>query len=500
MTLRTGRIDDLTPKEASSSSGHLTAIAKNVQRLTNGKNWPNGVQELLAELGRLTRANVVWIFQLLEITDQHLLMDYPFEWSDKPENAHRSKPRFNILRWDFDKVGPVYNQMLESRKRGEWQSLIVPEMLDCPLKRDLTSQNVKAMLTFPIMVEGEWWGLLGLDDFERTEHWPDADIALLGTAGNLIANAILRDRLASKQRQYEILESITESSAWELDLNTGHLWCSSRVFTNANNDPTNTHMSLYDMLRRVHLQDRMDLIDYLREQIHRRNTAFRKDLRILKDDFEYVWVEIIAKVALRDDGKMQKISGIVIEIPERKAEEELLRHKATIDPLTGIANRGNFEALFAQHVRNFKECGEVLTLLLLDIDLFKNINDTWGHAVGDAALKHITALIQQDLRDTDHPARIGGEEFAILLPGIDAKNAKTIGERIRKDVEANPLKIPTGSIPITISIGASTLTNDIYQGLDVDTNHTTRETLFQLADSALYAAKNSGRNKMVIGE
>jgi diguanylate cyclase (GGDEF)-like protein len=130
-----------------------------------------------------------------------------------------------------------------------------------------------------------------------------------------------------------------------------------------------------------------------------------------------------------------------------------------------------------------------LSILLLDIDFFKKINDTYGHQIGDTAIIELTKISQNTIREIDVAGRIGGEEFAILLPATDSGEAVAVAERLRKSVANMQLTITTGlSIDFTISIGVATLNN---KKINIDS-------LLHQADIALYEAKNTGRNKVCI--
>jgi two-component system cell cycle response regulator len=156
--------------------------------------------------------------------------------------------------------------------------------------------------------------------------------------------------------------------------------------------------------------------------------------------------------------------------------------------LTGAVNRSVFERKLRETLRNAMKNGTSLSLLMLDIDHFKLINDTWGHDVGDLVLREFTKLCDSNLRATDVLARIGGEEFAILLPETDRKMAAVIGERIRTAIEEKKFKGPDHTVSITTSVGCTSCNGKIK---------TTPEILCKTADHALYTAKRTGRNLFV---
>ncbi len=166
-----------------------------------------------------------------------------------------------------------------------------------------------------------------------------------------------------------------------------------------------------------------------------------------------------------------------------------LRSEATVDFLTGLNNVRQFDNVFNSVAQHAKRNGEYLSLLFLDIDFFKKVNDTYGHSSGDIILKDLADILLNTCRAYDIVSRNGGEEFSVLLLDCPASHALEVAERIRKNVENYKFQISNKvSINITISIGISTFPNL--------TNST--DNLLENADTALYEAKRTGRNKVVL--
>ncbi|WP_455216920.1 diguanylate cyclase [Kaarinaea lacus] len=157
------------------------------------------------------------------------------------------------------------------------------------------------------------------------------------------------------------------------------------------------------------------------------------------------------------------------------------------DPLTGLFNRRHFNELMTTEISMSKRHGDANSILIIDIDHFKAINDTFGHYVGDTVLKNLTNTLKDKLRHTDAICRIGGEEFAVLCKRADARSATEIAEKLRAEVENTALaKGIDDDLVVTISIGIVSIPNT--RGSD------TAEQLFKEADNALYYSKNHGRN------
>ncbi len=169
-----------------------------------------------------------------------------------------------------------------------------------------------------------------------------------------------------------------------------------------------------------------------------------------------------------------------------KFMSEILR-LATMDSLTEVYNRAAMEKIIVKEIDRSKRYELPMSLLLLDLDLFKVVNDTYGHQVGDFALQKLVQTITKVLRDPDSLGRFGGEEFLILLPETDLVKASVVAERVREIVEKSPIETGTKTFNITISIGIATLNqeSDDFQEL------------FRRADLGLYKAKQTGRNRVV---
>lgn len=167
------------------------------------------------------------------------------------------------------------------------------------------------------------------------------------------------------------------------------------------------------------------------------------------------------------------------------AEQELLR-LATRDALTGLANRRSFFDVAETSLTQTRRYGSPMTVALLDLDHFKHINDTHGHAAGDAVLNTFADILRASLRDTDTPARVGGEEFAVLLTNTPLSEALIALERIRHTLDETPIQVGDRAIYATVSIGA----------VQWNANHLDVDGMLAHADAALYAAKRHGRNRV----
>jgi diguanylate cyclase (GGDEF)-like protein len=174
----------------------------------------------------------------------------------------------------------------------------------------------------------------------------------------------------------------------------------------------------------------------------------------------------------------------------KERQEALQRDYAQSDPLTGLLNRRGFVALANRVISRQEYTESPFSLLMLDLDHFKSINDRFGHEVGDRVLVKFAAVLQEGVRPTDLAFRIGGEEFCCLLPNASPHDARRIAERICARFQAASTDVLGASIRATVSVGIAT---SDYSGYDLDV-------LMAQADRAVYEAKATGRNRAVIAE
>jgi diguanylate cyclase (GGDEF)-like protein/PAS domain S-box-containing protein len=201
-----------------------------------------------------------------------------------------------------------------------------------------------------------------------------------------------------------------------------------------------------------------------------------------------IWVDVnIVALSLPND-PTQRFAAIERDVTNDVEREHQLEALAFADPLTKLANRRYFGQTLERELGRARRYGLPLSLAILDIDRFKFVNDTWGHPVGDRILIAVARSILHSVRNYDFVARVGGEEFTVLLPGASLTEGKQVVERIRADVHARAHAIvDMQTIMVTCSAGLTALAE-----LD------DKETIVMRADQALYAAKSEGRNRVAL--
>lgn len=488
MAINTGDLNKLVDEKVTSLGNDiLAAILHSAEDLMTGQGWLEGINKLLAELGKTTAVSRVWIFQTLDVQKDFIVQDYAFEWYSDKKYKQIGLPHFNHFKSPL--IEPEYISLIKSRQKGEYQSVVTEKLPDAWLKNHLRSQKIKSMLTIPIIIENQWWGTLGLDDCEREYSWSANDITLLRTASYFISSAIVRDNHRAKQHQLDILKENISCSSWELDSRRGHFWCTSEVLNPNDKLASRQLFTFKQWLKRIHPEHRKPFLKTAKDFLTSSTPTLRYDLKIMRSDGEYRWIEVSCN-AIKNETKLNHtIAGIYWDITQRKIDAERLLLEATTDSLTGLMNRRKFQEIIKAQFEQFSRDQQPFTLAMLDIDFFKKINDQYGHNVGDSVLTHFAQLCSQLIRPPNVLARIGGEEFAIVMPDTNQRIAQNQLETLCRQVHQIPFIYQGKSIKYSVSIGFTIIEDTSTQANDA----------FDAADRALYHAKQTGRNKVMLG-
>lgn len=216
--------------------------------------------------------------------------------------------------------------------------------------------------------------------------------------------------------------------------------------------------------------------------------SFSFEKRYICKNGNILWVEANLSSIRREDDKITDAIAVVIDITDRKRMEEELRHQATTDFLTGVDNRRSFMQKTQEEFSRAQRYKRELALLMIDLDKFKEVNDIYGHLVGDQVLRDVVKACKSALRETDILARIGGEEFAATLLESDLETARTVALRVQQKVKEVSVEYGGREIQITVSIGIGVRREE----------DTSLDDILKRADDALYRAKNTGRDKIVL--
>jgi len=321
----------------------------------------------------------------------------------------------------------------------------------------------------------------------------EGSLALLATveAGFLWRAILLRrqaERAAreSQERTVEI-QRLARIGNWEYDVVTEQICWSDETFHIFGHAAGSQEPDFADILLAIHPED-SPLFDRAIQRAINDGESYRLDLRIRVPDGTQKDIHAQGSPVRDKHGRVVRLIGTLLDITERKRLENKLAVEATVDPLTGLANRRWVMSELGRGVREAQANRSPFAFCICDLDKFKHINDTYGHQAGDEVLKAAALAIRQELHSQDMPGRLGGDEFCVLMAGTAAVQARIGIERLRRRLQALTFADAEGcSYGITASFGIAELSPGM-----------TETALLEAADQALYAAKRRSRNSVEV--
>jgi diguanylate cyclase (GGDEF)-like protein/PAS domain S-box-containing protein len=245
----------------------------------------------------------------------------------------------------------------------------------------------------------------------------------------------------------------------------------------------------HSLIERIHRKDQQHVAD-IHAQAFANRMNYECEFRYFVSATDQRWLKVSASTSPDADDKHALWSGFMYDITDSKHRIDTLHELAYHDPLTGAENRRAFMEKLEAEFHRTQRTGNPAAVIMLDIDHFKRVNDTHGHDVGDLVLKHLVSVLQGGLRRIDTLGRIGGEEFAVLLPETTWVAAAELAERLRVLVESQAAAVPGTQVSYTISLGLATIAPTAESASAV----------LKQADKAMYQAKHSGRNRVCVAE
>ena len=342
----------------------------------------------------------------------------------------------------------------------------------------------EAMSLHAVRTDMKEWGyivLIGkINDRNRTSNY---QYDTMSYSLDLIAYMLEREAMYKEARErenrLEIVTSTTNDGIFDWDLRTNQMTWNQKITRILNNSDTDIRAE--DFFRRLHPDDQYHLIYSLQEHLEQ-EAPFQSEFRIRQSDNRYIWVSAAGRAMRCPEGYPVRFIGSIVDITERKKADEQIRHIAFHDSLTELPNRRHIYERIADSCRR----GSKFAVMLLDLDRFKNINDSLGHSVGDKLLKQISRLLQREIGPEDMVARLGGDEFIILTgPRRTDEEIRELAEHIVASMNTQ-FQIEGHFVFVTPSIGISCYPE----------HGTDQETLVKHADLAMYQAKENGKNQV----
>jgi diguanylate cyclase (GGDEF)-like protein/PAS domain S-box-containing protein len=293
--------------------------------------------------------------------------------------------------------------------------------------------------------------------------------------------------LAEAEARWKLALHASGDGVWDCDFKTGNVVLSPRANAILDVDTADVPSTLAAVQELIHPDDVQGSSRALQEHLAGRTPDYTAEYRVRLRDGGWRWIVVHGMVAQRGpDGRALRMVGTFANIDARKSEEQQMRYRANHDALTGLPNRLLFADRLEQTIRVAQRERTRLGVLYFDLDKFKPVNDTFGHAVGDALLVEVARRVGGSLRESDTLARIGGDEFAVLLPRCaDAAQARKVGENILAQLNCE-FQVEHHVLHISGSVGYALFPENGQDG----------EAMVRSADVAMYAAKAAGRGRV----
>jgi diguanylate cyclase (GGDEF)-like protein/PAS domain S-box-containing protein len=369
---------------------------------------------------------------------------------------------------------------------GQALSAVPRNMPDGAAKSSFLRMGIQEILLVPITVDGKFWGHIGLDDCKTEREWSSVELDILRTVAEMFGAAIIRERYVEKLKDANTIVESSPTILFRLrgDPSLALIYVSHNV-TKYGYDP-GAMIAASSLWRSIIHPDDTARVEQLLSQLAMEGSEPATiEFRMRSKDGTYDWLEC-RYMPIRDaSGRLLEIEGLLTNITERKKAADKIRALAMTDALTGLANRATFIDRLGQAFAAAQRGAPPFAILYLDLDRFKDINDTLGHSAGDMLLKSVSERLKSCVRETDLVARLGGDEFAVLQTNLDdVASAGVLASKIHDALSA-PYPLGDTEMRITVSIGISPYMSETA-GPDEMLAH---------ADIALYRAKDEGRNQ-----
>jgi diguanylate cyclase (GGDEF)-like protein/PAS domain S-box-containing protein len=473
----------------------LVALRAAAEKLFRSPNFDDAVQEVIGDLGRAADIDRIYICENHLDSNGEFFVSQRFAWSYKDVDSQINNPELDAFY--FEKRG--FTRWVETLSRNV---ILKGHVRDFPESERgfLSSLGTISTLVVPIFIGPRWWGFMGFDETKHKRTWSPSEEDALRGAGGILGGAIERMHAeralsTSESRYLGILQD-------QFDLIGRYKPNGRLIFANS------AYARYFGMNpdqvseMKIWTQVPPDGVERLKAKIasitpsqpvsvtQSINTRF---------DGEQRWIEWTDRGTFDDAGKLVEIQAVGRDIHEevrlrKQLEESLLQMEtqAMSDGLTGLLNRrAIMEHAEAEWQRAQRE-KKPLSLVVMDVDRLKDINDTFGHLIGDQALVKLAELMKNGMRRYDWVGRWGGDEFLLILPGSGMQESHDVAERLRQRFKQSKIKLNGGQdIELHVSLGVASQPS-IEKGGD------TLQTLIARADQALYKAKQSGRDQVGI--
>ena len=460
----------------------LHAIAETGRELVTATTLDDAIPRALQIVAELIHADRATVLEAVGVDGVQAAPVFRYGWHssetplllDDVELAHIATPEILADPW----FAPL--------SEGQALRAVPGDMPDGAAKSLFLSRRIQEILLVPIFIDRKLWGHVAFDKCNTEHKWSSIETDILRTIADMFGAAIIRERYVEKLKDANTIVELSPTILFRLrgDPSLPLIYVSHNV-TKYGYDPAVmiAGASLWRTI--IHPDDTPRIEELLSRLAMEGSKPATTEFRMRAKDGTYEWLEC-RYAPIRDaSGRLLEIEGLLTSITEKKEAADKISVLALTDALTGLANRAVFIDRLRQAFASAQRGAPPFAILYLDLDQFKDINDTLGHSAGDLLLKSVGERLKSCVRETDLVARLGGDEFAVLQTSLgDVASAGVLASKIHNALSA-PYPLGDSEMRITVSIGIAPYMSETA-GPD--------EMLAQ-ADIALYRAKDEGRNQ-----
>ena len=454
----------------------LHAISLATNTLLANSQLDDAINKVLEIIGRAADVDRIRVYLTKRLTSS----SFQYAWRS-PTLPETPWPGFTPLaQTEFD-ADPIFAPLREFKPVPG----ITRTMTAGTIKTYCASQGIRSFVVIPIGANGNYQGQIAFSDCKAEREWSQSEIDTLCIVTGIIGASIVREHYV---HELEDAKRIIEGSATILFRMGGEpslplIYVSHNV-ASLGYDPEELIASPQLYNEAIHPDERGEM-QMLHARILAEGQPFRTSFRVRKRDGSYAWFETHFRPIWNANGQVSEIEGTMTDITRRKEAELKIAALAKTDPLTGIANRATFIERLEQAFAHCKAGAKPFAVLYIDLDRFKDVNDTLGHSAGDILLKAAVDRLAKTCKTSDLVARLGGDEFAILQTGLSGpSDIAPFVSKIHARL-AEPFQLGESEVHLGASIGISFYT----EGTE------SPDELLSQADLALYRAKDEGRDQ-----
>ncbi|WP_245412105.1 sensor domain-containing protein [Methylocella silvestris] len=460
----------------------LRAVSIIAAELLNAVTIKDAIPKVLETIGKAARVDRVLIVETKQQEGKSPVPVLRYSWNspNAPDLLDHNS---------FAQMAPAELEMdpwLAPLGEGRAVTGLARAMKDGAAKALFTRFGIVTMLDVPMIIDGISWGRIGFDDCKTEREWTSIDVDILQTVADLIGGSIMRERYIA---QLKNANAIIERSPTVLFRLRGE---PSLPMTYVSHNVSQFGYDPAEMIASPELYKTLQHPDDVTKVQEAQAAAATEgagpsviEFRLRRRDGVYRWVETYVTPVRDTTGRLLEIEGAMTDITERKEAAEKIVLLARTDSLTGLANRATFMDRLQQAFAAARRGASPFAVLYLDLDHFKDINDTLGHGMGDLLLQAVGRRLKSGCREADLPARLGGDEFAILQTELtDFSGATALAVTIR-DLLTAPYRLGESELRITVSIGIASYASEVLGPKE----------MLEQADLALYRAKEEGRDQ-----